>query len=501
MDDLLIQVSREQKIYANKLVTLQEGETIVFGREIADNPDVIGLRTSEASRHHFQIVMRNKRYWIEDCSSKNGTFVDGQKIDKPVVISPAGAIIQPGTGSKAQVTVTMLRLDNEGLEGETFLTTQTKTAEEENKDSPEWSLEINEEKDNGTRKEIWKTHNRKIQQLFHNAKNIAAAPFPLLLEGERGTGKGTLAQAIHHLSGKNDFVYVNAGQLNSEVGWNTFVGHLTGAFTGARENREGFLSTKLEGTLFLDEIDTLSDAVQGMLLTTFNSLDQGTVKYYKNGCTEMEEANLRLITATTANLKSGNFRLELFDRIACIHLVIPPLRERIADDLEFLLEFTFAKLKHDVDWDIQITADGKAQLLQYEYPGNVRDFHNIVIRAATLSNNRCLTAKSVGEAIESMRQSGTEPEPHMANKTISRRQSEGNSGLLESWERNAIIQCAKSGMSQAAAAKLIYGTSEDAATKNLKRHLQKYQLEYLWSKEKEPAPQARMKRKSSPKKA
>ena len=467
MYDLLVQMLREGNIYHSALLSLTEGQTKIFGRATDDDEKagVIPLRSSEASRRHFQIAFRSNGYWLEDCGSTNGTFVNGAKLAGPKPLGASGWLVQPGPTSKVAVKVMLL--------------SPKLAADETATDESQLSYCADNTKQLGAVDSVpmiggsWSTQNRELQQIFAIARKIAPTAFPILLEGERGTGKGTLAQAIHLMSGRKEFIYLNAGRLNSEVGWDSLVGHVKGAFTSAYQTLKGLLARN-DATLFFDEIDALTPAVQIDLLSVLNDAAGGKVEFRKTGSTQMEAADIRIIAACAVS-RAKQLKPELLDRIAMIHLLIPPLRVRIKDDFDFLATMVCHHIAEQHHWDIVLTPEAKDKLLSYDYPGNVRDLKRILVNARLASSSMKISVQDVAQAIASLQALGDNDFTdwdHLLQQ-----------GNLDQIERYCIAYHAKAGKTKTEAARLLYGDKGNNTTKLLNRRLQEYGFVDLWPKD------------------
>jgi two-component system, NtrC family, response regulator AtoC len=223
-----------------------------------------------------------------------------------------------------------------------------------------------------------------IERIFQNLPMIGQTDSTVLLTGETGTGKDLVAEALHLVSdrGKGPFIKVNCGALPETLLESELFGHQKGAFTGATENKPGRFKLAHNGTLFLTEIGDLPLGLQTKLLTF---LDDKTV--YPLGSTQGFKVNVRIVAATLRDLEAmvqaGQFRSDLLFRLNVIHMHLPPLREREGDVRLLLVQFlrTFSEqAKKQIQGFSQQALD---ILLDYPYPGNVRELKNIVEYAVT----------------------------------------------------------------------------------------------------------------------
>lgn len=228
-------------------------------------------------------------------------------------------------------------------------------------------------------------HSPEIQKVFHMLPLISQSDSSVLITGETGTGKDLMAEAIHRASdrARGQFVKINCGALPDALLESELFGHVKGAFTGATENRIGRIRQANNGTLFLAEVGDLNYSLQTKLLSF---LDDKTV--YPLGSSEGIRVNVRVIAATLRDLeqmvRKDTFRSDLFFRLNVIRINLPPLREREGDTMLLLQHFlrTFSQL---FGKSIEGYSDETMRiLLDFPYPGNVRELRNIVEYAANV---------------------------------------------------------------------------------------------------------------------
>jgi len=235
-----------------------------------------------------------------------------------------------------------------------------------------------------------------MQRLLDTARQIAPTDTNILISGESGTGKELLARFIHDHSnrGKKTFQALNCGALQEDLLANELFGHEKGAYTGATEAREGLIEATNGGTLFLDEIAEMSLGMQVKLLRVIQERE-----VQRLGSSRATSVDIRLIAATHRDLRdevaAGRFRQDLYYRLDVIGLHLPPLAER-RDDIP-LLAFYFlhkhaARMNRAVD-DIDPAA--MSTLLDYDYPGNIRELENIIERGVALAQEGQLTMASL----------------------------------------------------------------------------------------------------------
>lgn len=230
-----------------------------------------------------------------------------------------------------------------------------------------------------------------IQALRAQLRQFARSPFPVLIEGESGSGKELAASALHRLSERaaKTYLALNCAAISPSLVEATLFGHSKGAFTGASGPRAGYFEEASAGTLFLDEIGELPLELQPKLLRV---LENG--EFQRIGETQARRSAARIVTATNRDLKTevreGRFRADLYHRLSVFTVTIPPLRE-LGDDRIVLLEhfrtIYAAQANLPPFW---LNTEATQRLLAYQFPGNVRELRNIAIR---------LTTKHAGEEI------------------------------------------------------------------------------------------------------
>ncbi|BBO83424.1 sigma-54-dependent Fis family transcriptional regulator [Desulfosarcina ovata subsp. sediminis] len=228
------------------------------------------------------------------------------------------------------------------------------------------------------------TQSKKMMRILKEAELHAASLVPVLITGESGTGKELLARAIHGASprAQQPFTPINMSSLTSSLFEAEFFGHTKGAFTGAENGRVGYLEYTNKGTLFLDEIGDLPLPLQGKLLRV---LQDG--EFTRLGSSNRQKVDLRFIAATNENLEQmifqKRFRKDLYYRIRGGWLHLPPLRERREDI--FPLVRKLLEKYYDVNHSGFIEKEALERLMQYPYPGNIRELKSILQSATNLA--------------------------------------------------------------------------------------------------------------------
>jgi DNA-binding NtrC family response regulator len=226
----------------------------------------------------------------------------------------------------------------------------------------------------------------RMRQLTGQVARIAPTNFPLLLQGETGTGKSRLAAIIHGLSARAELPFVNVqlGAIPESLVAAELFGHEKGAFTGADRKREGLVATARGGTLFLDDIDAAPPQVQALLLQLADEQS-----YTPLGSNRKLQADLRIIAASNVDLAkvaaAGRFRQDLYYRLSGLLIEMPPLRA-IPEDIPPLAEKFLREISTELGSDLPRLSPAAVELLQHHpWPGNYRELHNVIRRAALLA--------------------------------------------------------------------------------------------------------------------
>lgn len=230
-----------------------------------------------------------------------------------------------------------------------------------------------------------------FHKMMEAVQRVAPTDVSVLLEGESGTGKELVARAIHDASHRKlgRFVVLECSGINENLFESELFGYRKGAFTGARSDRTGLAASASGGTLFLDEVGDIPINLQVKLLRLLE-----TGAFRPVGATEMERTDFRLICASHKNLKamveSGQFREDLYYRLATFPIHLPPLRER-REDLPLLCETMLGR--PPVPPGTHISNAVIKQLARYRFPGNIRELRNLIIRASLLAEDHVIQTK------------------------------------------------------------------------------------------------------------
>ena len=223
-----------------------------------------------------------------------------------------------------------------------------------------------------------------LAKLKQQIAQFAGSPYPVLIEGESGSGKELVARNLHRLSPRSGRPYLtlNCAAISPTLVEPTLFGYVKGAFTGAASNKAGYFEDAQDGTLLLDEIGELPLELQAKLLRV---LENG--EYQRVGETQRRVSRCRVIAATNRDLrrdvKQGAFRADLYHRLSVFSLNVPPLREMEGDKLQLLEHFRRFYAAQSGMQPFELDADATARWVLYDFPGNVRELRNVVIRLTT----------------------------------------------------------------------------------------------------------------------
>lgn len=243
------------------------------------------------------------------------------------------------------------------------------------------------------------TQSEKMLRLLKEAELHAGSDVPVLITGESGTGKELLARAVHRSSPRAQFPFtsINMASLTGSLFDAEFFGHTKGAFTGAEKDRAGYLEHSNRGSLFLDEIGDLPLDFQGKLLRV---LQEGEI--IKLGTSQARKVDVRFVAATNADLDKllakGQFRKDLYYRLKGAWLRILPLRER-REDIPILLSAFIREFRGETSGG-DFEEETLEILMNYDYPGNIRELRSIVQAASNLAQRRPIGAKHLPDYLK-----------------------------------------------------------------------------------------------------
>ena len=355
------------------------------------------LSDAAVSRFHIAISPTPRGHLVRDLGSTNGTMINGVVVER-AYLAP-GAIIAIGQSR--------LRFDPLGGEERAALSSD-----------PRWGRAL------GT--------SEAMRRIFAVLPKLAESDATILLEGETGTGKGLLAEAIHEASprGKGPFITLDCGSIPPTLIESELFGHEKGSFTGAAGARVGGFEAARGGTVFLDEVGELPLDMQPKLL---RALEDRVVK--RVGGNEPVRLEIRIIAATNRDLRSeinqGRFRSDLYYRLNTFRLRIPPLRER-RDDIALLVAHFYRQLSPGGEAP---PAELLAELARHDWPGNVRELRAAVERAVLLGDPAVWHALS-GEAEAPAADPAVAPASDRVGDGVSFRAAKERA--VSAWERDYV---------------------------------------------------------------
>ncbi len=227
-------------------------------------------------------------------------------------------------------------------------------------------------------KENFVTQDTAVKEILKTALDVSDGDIPILIEGESGTGKEVLARFIHENSKRKDnpFIIINCAAIPENLFESELFGHVKGAFTNAIKDRIGRVELADSGTVFLDEVAEIPKSMQVKLLRFLQSME-----FERIGESISRKVDIRLVSATNRiiedDLRTGVLREDFYYRIAGVRLKLPPLRDR-KSDIPVLLDHFIKKYSHGRE--IKFSGDATKHLVEYDWPGNVREFETVVKR-------------------------------------------------------------------------------------------------------------------------
>ena len=254
------------------------------------------------------------------------------------------------------------------------------------------------------------------KDLYKQIEIVAPTNYSIILYGESGTGKEVIAKTIHSLSDRANkpFIAMDCGTLSKELSGSELFGHVKGAFTGALSDKEGHFELANGGTLFLDEVANLTYEIQASLLRVIQER-----KFKRVGGNKEMPVDVRIIVASNENLqeayRKGKFREDLYHRFNEFSINLPPLRDR-KKDIPLFAEFFLEKAKNELGRDIEgFDSDVMQMFINYSWPGNLREFRNVVRRSVLLTQSGRVNAATLPWEITNAATSSSTP-PAFAHK-------------------------------------------------------------------------------------
>ncbi len=240
----------------------------------------------------------------------------------------------------------------------------------------------------------------KMLKVLDLVSQVAPSRSTVLIAGESGTGKELIAKAIHGASTRADkaFVPVNSGSIPVDLLESQLFGHVKGAFTGAVVSKKGLFEVADQGTIFFDEISTIGAETQAKLLRVIQERE-----FMRLGGTETIKADVRILAASNSDLatlvREGRFREDLYHRLNVISLQLPPLRERKEDIPQLVAHFLVRYCEENAKPARRFSVSAMKLLMDYDWPGNIRELENVVERAVVLSNSELMDVELLPENV------------------------------------------------------------------------------------------------------
>ncbi len=376
-----------------------EGGTVMIGTH--PNNDVV-LTDNTVSRYHLELQVRRDGLKVIDLQSTNGTRHGDTKLG--TIVLTEGARLRLGKRTELDIVPKSDAVELTAYQRDRFGDV----------------LGVSQP----------------MQALFALLDRIAPTEATVLLQGETGSGKEAIAEAIHRRSGRagGPFVVVDCGAIPHELIGSELFGHAKGAYTGASSDKQGLIEAANGGTLFLDEIGELALDLQPQLLRV---LDKRQVR--RVGETRSVEVDIRVIAATHRDLRAmiaeGGFREDLYYRLAVVRTEVPPLRTR-KEDIPQLAAFFAERLGRGA---FALSPALVRQLETHDWPGNVRELRNVVERALSLGDPGLPTAPA---AMSSSASQATAADVSSAD-ILERPFKEAKADLIESFEREYLTELLK----------------------------------------------------------
>ncbi len=379
---------------------------------IDDDMDMCNLLSRFLNRKGFEtdtsftggkglLRFREKKYDVVLCDFRLGDMDGREVLTELKKINPAAVVIIITGYSDIKMAVDVMRQGafdyiTKPLIPEEVVNVINKGLNEQTAGSPSKTLSSSYQATNGyasgsktvpeSSGEFMTGVSPKTVALNQQIELVAPTNYSVILYGESGTGKEVMARAIHERSNRHDkpFIAVDCGTLSRELAGSELFGHVKGSFTGALTDKEGIFEVANGGTLFLDEVANLPLDVQATLLRVIQER-----KYKKVGGNKDLSTDVRVLVASNENLqesyREGKFREDLYHRFNEFSISIPPLRERIEDIILFA-NFFLKKVNIELNKNLEGFEDEVIQLfLHYNWPGNLREFRNVIRRAGLLT--------------------------------------------------------------------------------------------------------------------
>jgi transcriptional regulator with PAS, ATPase and Fis domain len=293
--------------------------------------------------------------------------------------------------------------------------------------------------------------NHRIQEIFNILPDIARSDSTVLIQGASGTGKELFAKAIHHLSSRKGapFITVNCGAIPETLLESELFGYVKGAFTDAKKDKAGKFFLAERGTLFLDEVGDMPASLQVKLLRVLQERE-----FEPLGSTQPTKADVRIIAATKQDLSklvhTGKFRDDLYYRLNVVRIELPPLCER-REDIPLLINAFIQKFNARLGKHVMGLSNKALKfLLEYDYPGNVRELENILEQAFVLCQDNLLRFDCLPKEIVGVQRGTREPQGPVEDKNpLEEAEARIIAGALKRNEGNRIKTAGELAMSRA----------------------------------------------------
>jgi transcriptional regulator with GAF, ATPase, and Fis domain len=236
----------------------------------------------------------------------------------------------------------------------------------------------------------------KLHYALQTAMRVAPTELTVYIQGESGSGKESFSKIIHQLSPRKHgpFIAINCGALPEGTINSELFGHDKGAFTGAMDSRKGYFESVNGGTLFLDEVGELPLETQSRLLRV---LENG--EFIRVGSSKVMKTDVRIITATNRDLigevERGKFREDLYYRLSTLPIAVPPLRDRPGDVVLLFQKFAFDATERYRSESLELSLDGEQVLMNYRWPGNIRQLKNIAEQISVLEQGHRIDGATI----------------------------------------------------------------------------------------------------------
>ncbi|MEO8419096.1 MAG: sigma-54 dependent transcriptional regulator [Methylophilaceae bacterium] len=302
-----------------------------------------------------------------------------------------------------------------------------------------------------------------MQTLRTQIGQFADAPFPVLIEGESGSGKELVANCLHRLSqrSRQPYLSVNCAAISPLLAESILFGHSKGAFTGAASSHAGYFEDAGEGSLFLDEIGELPMELQAKLLRV---LENG--EYQRIGETQTRRSKARIVAATNRDLRDevrcGRFRIDLYHRLSVFAVRVPPLRELEEDRYLLLDHFSEFYARETAQQSFSFDQKARQRWLGYHFPGNVRELRNIIIRLIAKYAGQSVSDAQLAAELDLAEQMAATELPlmsdesglaHYAHRHLQTQANVNVDHVLRAWEKayvDAALKITHGNLSQAA---------------------------------------------------